>query len=206
MARRSTSLVWVLLATSQLVCSQDESAECFVAMLHPTAFSQVDPSLLDVRACSNCGGQATQLLVSLDGHKVSVPFEVWRTNNASCPTMVHAKLRGMQEGNVRVGLCLGFGEGSDRRLVSSDVVLVRSSRPSLKRFLFLLHVDSLWRLGEMEGEMRTRDSDVVTVVCSPPMEEEERKLFAENELEFLISNTNFQHPSTCGELLMVGGV
>ncbi|EKX39448.1 hypothetical protein GUITHDRAFT_143448 [Guillardia theta CCMP2712] len=196
-----TRTSWLLLLMFAMSVSSDlheESAGCFITVLHPRAFSQVPPSLVDVRACSNCPGKVAELLVSMEGAAVSLPFEDWQTTNASCPLMVHAKLRGIKEGTASLRVSLVFHDGGQELRVVSEAVVVRSVADPLKRFLFLLHVDSLWKLREVEGEMRTRDSDVVAVVCSPPMEEDELRQYVDSELEFL-STTNSHLAQACSE-------
>jgi hypothetical protein len=104
----------------------------------------------------------------------------------SSTSILLARNRG--RGEMREELMEGDGQGRNKGYTApSDVYMgVHEGRVAgLKRFLFLLHVDSVWRLQEMQQRFVTDDSEVVTLVCPQPMPADEWMAYALHELEAL---------------------
>ncbi len=69
-----------------------------------------------------------------------------------------------------------------------------------KRFLFMLHTPSLWKLGDIQRRFVTSDSDLITLVCPPSMStDEERAYYLEEEIAALelFSYCNREALSAC---------
>eukprot|EP00961_Rhodomonas_salina_P020609 277314-Rhodomonas_salina.1 len=76
----------------------------------------------------------------------------------------HLKLERPADVTLQMRMVYHLQEDSGSRYFDSDQITVFAEATDMKRFLFLLHVTSIWQLDEMQERFITRDSDVIALI------------------------------------------
>jgi hypothetical protein len=143
-----------------------------------------------VAGCKGTAGSPFEDIYDHDAYwmSLSVSISLVGSGDAEVSSTTILLARNRRRGDMREKLMEGDGQGRDKRYTAPSDVYMGGHEgrvAGLKRFLFLLHVDSVWRLQEMQQRFVTDDSEVVTLVCPQPMPADEWMAYALHELDAL---------------------
>ena len=162
--------------------------ECTVQIIAPANLSSVQSGLLLLQICASCNpgfSFSGDLSVYLNGKVTGLQHLAQSTGGGlMCNHLLEARITLDPKDEVQslraVVTVAKDGQAGLSHAVTEPIFL-KIRKTFLKRFLFMLHMSSLWRLMELKRNLLTQDSDVVTLICPTAMSPEEEAAYNADE-------------------------
>ena len=163
--------------------------ECSVRIIAPRNLTSVSPDfMMMLQVCSSCGREAGVPSIYVNDQLVhTTELSQMAGGMFGCDMLFEARLQfGLGIYQIQAAM------QHDEEIAQPITIIVRPNM--MKRFLYLLHTSSLWKLGDLQRDLISLDSDVITLVCPPPMSADEENAYkAEEEIAtYSFESCNFQ--------------
>jgi hypothetical protein len=188
-----------LIACASLMISA--SASSVVNIRSPSNYTSLLPGDIQLQVCvsSEFAVSPGDLAIFKNGQALSIDWSSAFLRSAVCNNLFEAVIQ-ISPGQHRLQATVK-SYGSDQSNVDYSLVTsVVAQAKTDKRFLFMLHVPSLWRLADVQRKFVTSDSDLITLVCPPAMSPDEEHAYnSEEEIAALelFSSCNHESLSSC---------